>query len=87
MKKETLYRGDLMIGNDSTPLKKEKKSIKKIFFLIKLKIPIVRSQFVVQTYSIMAQRAQDNKFVKSGLENWALVNLGNNYCKFKEDLN
>ena len=87
MKKETLYRGDLMIGNDSTLLKKEKKSIKKRFFLIKLKIPIVRSQFVVQTYSIMAQRAQDNKFVESELENWVLVNLGNNYCKFKEDLN
>ena len=56
MKKETLYRGDLMIGNDSTLLKKEKKKInKKEFFLIKLKIPIVRSQFVVQMYSIMTQ--------------------------------
>ena len=31
MKKETLYRGDLMIGNDSTRLKKEKKK-KEIFF-------------------------------------------------------
>ena len=86
MKKETLYRGDLIIGNDSTLLKKEKRSIKKKI-LIKLKIPIIRFQFVVQTYSIMAQRAQDNKFVKSRLENWVLVNLGNNYCKFKEDLN
>ena len=37
MKKETLNRGDLMIGNDSTLIKKgEKKDI----FLIKLKIPI-----------------------------------------------
>ena len=33
MKNETLYRGDLMIGNDSTLLKKgKKKSIKKDFF-------------------------------------------------------
>ena len=30
MKKETLYRGDLMIGNDSALLKKGKK--KEIFF-------------------------------------------------------
>ena len=36
MKNETLYRGDLMIGNDSTLLKKEKKSIK-IFFFNKIK--------------------------------------------------
>ena len=35
----------------------------------------------------MAQWAQNNKFVESGLENWVLVNLGNNYHKFKEDLN
>ena len=47
----------------------------------------VRSQFVVQTYSMVVQWAQDNKFVESGLENWALVNLGNNYHKFKENLN
>ena len=52
-----------------------------------LSIVLVGSQFVVQTYSIMAQWAQDNKFVESGLENWALMNLGNNYHKFKEDLN
>ena len=34
MKKETLYRGDLMIGNDSTRLKREKK---KRFFFNKIK--------------------------------------------------
>ena len=48
---------------------------------------LVRSQFVVQTYSVVAQWAQNNKFVESGLEDWTLVSLGNNYNKFKEDLN
>ena len=30
---------------------------------------LVWTQFVVQTDSVLAQRAQDNKFVESGLEN------------------
>ena len=42
---------------------------------------------MVQTYSAMAQWAQDNKFIDSGLKDWALVNLGYNYHKFKDDLN
>ena len=42
---------------------------------------------MVQTYGMMAQLAQDNKFLESELENWTLVNLGNNYHKFKEYLN
>ena len=37
MKNETLYRGDLMIGNDSTLLKKEKKINKKEIFFNKIK--------------------------------------------------
>ena len=52
-----------------------------------ISLTFVRSQFVVQTYSTIAQWAQDNKFVESRLESWALVNSGNNYHKFKEDLN
>ena len=36
--------------------------------------PIVWTQFVVQIDSALTQWAQDNKFVKSGLENWVLVN-------------
>ena len=48
---------------------------------------IVRSQFVVQTYSAMAQWAQDNKFVESELENWVLVDSGYNYHNFKDCLN
>ena len=44
------------------------------YYHIKLKrknlsIGPVGSQFVVQTYSIMAQWVQDSKFVESGLEN------------------
>ena len=35
----------------------------------------------------MAQWAQDNKFVDSGLENWALVDSGYNYHNFKDSLN
>lgn len=42
MKKETLNRGDLMIGNDSTLLKKGEKKERE-FFLIKLKIPIKKT--------------------------------------------
>ena len=42
---------------------------------------------MVQTYNAMAQWAQDNKFVDSGLENWALVDSGYNYHKFKDRLN
>ena len=45
------------------------------------------TQFVVQTDSALAQRAQDNKFVESGLENWALVNLGYHHHKFKDSFN
>ena len=36
---------------------------------------------------MLVQWAQDNKFVESGLESWALVNLDNNYHEFKDDLN
>ena len=36
---------------------------------------------------MLVQQAQDNKFVGSELESWALVNLDNNYHEFKEDLN
>ena len=50
-------------------------------------IDFVRSQFVVQTYSAMAQWVQDNKFVESGLENWVLVNSDYNYHNFKDSLN
>ena len=35
----------------------------------------VGSQFVVQTDYALDQRAQDNKFVESGLRNWALANM------------
>ena len=52
-----------------------------------ISLTFIRSQFVVETYSTIAQRAQDNKFVDSGLKNWVLVNSGNNYHKFREDLN
>ena len=37
--------------------------------------PIVRPQFVVQTDYGLDQRAQDNKFVESGLRNWDLANM------------
>ena len=47
----------------------------------------MRSQFVVQTYGAMAQWVKDNKFVESGLENWALVDLGYNYHNIKDNLN
>ena len=36
---------------------------------------------------MLAQWAQDNKFVESRLENWALVNLDNSYHEFKDNLN
>ena len=42
------------------------------------------SRFVVQTDYALARRAQDNKFVGSGLGNWALVNLGYHHHKFKD---
>ena len=42
---------------------------------------------MVETYGMMAQWALDNKFLDNGLKNWVLVNLGNNYHKFEEDLN
>ena len=42
---------------------------------------------MIQTYSAMTQRAQDNKFAVGGLEYWALVNSGYNYYKFRDDLN
>ena len=38
-------------------------------------VQIVGSQFVVQTDYALDQRAQDNKFVESGLRNWALANM------------
>ena len=47
--------------------------------------PIVWTQFVVQTDSALTQWAQDNKFVKSGLENWVLVNSSYHYHKFKDN--
>ena len=39
---------------------------------------------MVQTDYALAQRVQDNKFVESGLGNWALVNLGYHHHKFKD---
>ena len=42
------------------------------------------SRFVVQTDYTLARRAQDNKFVESGLGNWALVNLGYHHHNFKD---
>ena len=42
------------------------------------------SWFVVQTNYALARRAQDNKFVESGLGNWVLVNLGYHHHKFKD---
>ena len=47
----------------------------------------MRSQFVVQTYGAMAQLAKNNKFVESGLENWALVDSDYNYHNIKDNLN
>ena len=42
------------------------------------------TQFAVQTDSALAQLAQDNKFVDSGLENWALVGSGYHNYKFRD---
>ena len=42
---------------------------------------------MVQTYSAMAQWAQENKLVESGLKNRALENSSYNYHKFKDSLN
>ena len=36
---------------------------------------------------MLAQWAQDNKFVENEFENWALVNLDNSYHVFKDNLN
>ena len=47
----------------------------------------VWTQFVVQTDSALVQWAQDNKFVKSGLENWVLVDLDYYHHKFRESFN
>ena len=51
--------------------------------------PIVKSQFMAQSliYGMLAQWAQDNKFVENELENCALVNLDNSYHEFKDNLN
>ena len=38
-------------------------------------------------YGMLAQWAQDNKFVENELENCALVNLDNSYHEFKDNLN
>ena len=45
------------------------------------------TQFVVQTDSIMAQWAKDNKFIESGLENWVLVNSDYHHHKSKDNFN
>ena len=42
---------------------------------------------MVQTSYALDQRAQDNKFVESGLENWALANMGYHHHKFKDSFN
>ena len=47
--------------------------------------PIMWTQFVVQTDNALTQWAQDNKFVKSGLENWVLVNSSYHHHKFKDN--
>ena len=52
-----------------------------------IRMPPVWTQFVVQTDSALAQWAQDNKFIESGLENWALVDSGYYHCKFRESFN
>ena len=47
----------------------------------------MRSLFAVQVnYALdqRDQRAQDNKFVESGLENWALANMGYYHHGFKD---
>ena len=46
--------------------------------------PVVWTQFVVQTDSALAQWVQDNKFVESELENWALVGSGYHHYKFRD---
>ena len=40
--------------------------------------------FVIQIDYALDQRAQDNKFVESGLENWALANMGYYHHGFKD---
>ena len=50
-------------------------------------LSLVGSQFVVQNNYALAQRSQDNKFVESGLGNWALVNLGYRHHRFKDSFN
>ena len=47
----------------------------------------VGPQFMVQTNYALDQRAQDNKFVESGLENWALANMSYHHHKFKDSFN
>ena len=37
---------------------------------------------MVQTDYALDQRAQDNKFVESGLRNWALANMGYHHHRF-----
>ena len=44
------------------------------------------TRFVVHIDNAMTQRAQDNKFIESGLENWVLVNLDYRHHKFKDSL-
>ena len=39
-------------------------------------LSLVGSQFVVQNNYALAQRSQDNKFVESGLGNWAFSEFG-----------
>ena len=57
------------------------KKIKSCFF------GYVGSRFVVQNNYALAQRVQDNKFVDSGLGNWALANLGYHHHRFKDNFN
>ena len=57
------------------------------FLYLIYQISLVWTQFVVQTDSALAQWAQDNKFVESGLENWVLVNSGYCHHKFKDSFN
>ena len=43
--------------------------------------------FVIQIDYALDQRAQDNKFVESGLRNWVLANMGYHNHRFKESFN
>ena len=44
-------------------------------------------QFVAQANYALDQRAQNNKFVESGLGNWILANMGYHRHRFKDNFN